>query len=147
MNSQSKHHSCEVCSHNFSDVTGGLVDYNCSQRCFSPWASLSFYWKLLRFVIEFNGIKLRPLSESLLFAGSLISMWYIWKLSIIALPLKWEIDKLLSLGACQVGSIRSQVNSYREVAIEFLMFDPRRFLFLSIILLLSLLNNSFAPYL
>lgn len=97
--------------HFFSVLPGDWVDYNCSQLCFSPWV-INFYWKMLGFVTDFNGISLRPLSESLLFAASLIFMWYIWKLSIIMLPLKWEIDKLLSLRACwvQIGSLRSQVN-------------------------------------
>lgn len=99
-------------SHIFSVVTGDWVDFNSSQSCFSPWASLYFYWNLLGFVIDFNRIRLRSLSESLLLAASLISMWYIWKLSVIMLPLKWKIDKLLSLGACwvQIGYVRSQVN-------------------------------------
>lgn len=109
VNSQLRHSSQKISSHIFSVLTGNWGDYNC---CFSPWASLNFYWNLLGFVIDFNRIRLRPLSESLLLAASLISMWYICKLSVIMLPLKWKIDKLLSLGACwaQIGSIRSQVN-------------------------------------
>lgn len=99
-------------SHISSVLTGHWVDCNCSQSCFSPWASLNFYWNLLGFVIDFNRIRLRPLSEGLLLAASLISMWYICKLSVIMLPLKWKIDKLLSQRTCwvQMGSVRSQAN-------------------------------------
>lgn len=53
-------------SHIFSVLTGDWVDYNCSQSCFSPWAPLNFYWKPLEFVIDFNAIRIRFLSESLL---------------------------------------------------------------------------------
>lgn len=112
VNSQLVHCWQKKSSHILSVLSGDWVDYNCSQSCFSPWASLNFYWNLLGFVIDFNRISLRPLSESLLLAASLISMWYIWKLSVIMPPLKWKIDKLLSLGACwvQIGSVRPQVN-------------------------------------
>lgn len=56
-------------SHISSVLTGDWVDCNCSQSYFSPWASLDFYGNLLEFVIDFNRIRLRPLSESLLLAA------------------------------------------------------------------------------